>query len=76
MGSAGNPDLRRHFMQPMEHKSLIGHLQIGTGSPLRVRRSTDNAEIDIAFTVNGNLDTAALLTFVGAGNGFVTINSQ
>ena len=38
---------------------------------MRVRRSSDNTEQDIGFVAN-YLDTAALLTFVGAGNGFVT----
>lgn len=42
------------------------------GSALRVRRSSDNAESDIGFDINGNLDESALTTFVGAGNGFVT----
>jgi len=42
-----------------------------TGSAIRVRRSNDNAEQDIGF-VNNVLDTAALLSFVGANNGFVT----
>lgn len=42
------------------------------GSSVRVRRSSDNAETDIGFTVMGDLDTAALLTHVGAGDGFVT----
>jgi len=37
----------------------------------RVRRSSDNAEQDIGF-VGDDLDTTSLLTFVGAGNGFVT----
>jgi PKD repeat protein len=41
-----------------------------TGSAIRVRRSNDNAEQDIGF-VNDVLDTAALLAFVGANNGFV-----
>lgn len=41
------------------------------GPAWRVRRSSDNAEQDIGF-VGGNLDTAALLAFVGAGDGFVT----
>lgn len=36
----------------------------------RVRRSSDNAEQDIGF-VSGDLDTASLLSFVGAGDGFV-----
>ena len=45
-----------------------------SGSAIRVRRSSDNSELDIGFT-SGNLDTAALLGFVGNGggdNGFVT----
>ena len=41
------------------------------GSAIRVRRSSDNAEQDIGFTANA-LDSAALLTFVGAGDGLVT----
>jgi len=45
-----------------------------TGSAIRVRRSNDNAEQDIGFTSSGDLDTASLKTFVGAGNnGFVTV---
>jgi len=43
-----------------------------TGSCINVRRSSDNFEQDIGF-VNGVLDTASLLDFVGSGNGFVTI---
>lgn len=42
-----------------------------TGSALRVRRASDNAEQDIGF-VGNDLDTASLLTFVGASNGFVS----
>jgi hypothetical protein len=42
-----------------------------TGSAVRVRRSSDNTEQDIGF-VAGQLDTASLLAFCGAGNGFVT----
>jgi hypothetical protein len=41
------------------------------GSAIRVRRSNDNAEQNIGF-VNDVLDTASLLTFCGANNGFVT----
>lgn len=40
------------------------------GSAVRVRRSSDNAEADIGFSGN-DLDTAALLSHVGAGDGFV-----
>lgn len=47
-----------------------------TGSAIRVRRSSDNLELDIGFSGNV-LNTAALLTHVGAGNGFVvTIYDQ
>lgn len=42
------------------------------GSAIRVRRSSDNTELDIGF-VNNILDTTTLTTFVGAGNGFVSI---
>jgi PKD repeat protein len=41
------------------------------GNCLRVRRSSDNTETDIGFS-NNFLNTSALTTFVGAGNGFVT----
>ena len=44
-----------------------------SGPLLNVRRSSDNAQQDIGFDAGGNLDQAALLAFVGAGNGFVTI---
>ena len=42
------------------------------GSAIRVRRSSDNTEQNIGFDSSGNLDTASLLSFCGAGNGFVT----
>jgi hypothetical protein len=40
------------------------------GSAIRVRRSSDDTEQDIGF-ISGQLDTDALETFVGAGDGFV-----
>jgi hypothetical protein len=43
-----------------------------TGSAIRVRRSSDNAEQNIGFDANGNLDTSSLTSFCGSGNGFVT----
>ena len=39
---------------------------------IRVRRSSDNAEMDIGFD-GIDLDTTTLLSFVGSGNGFITI---
>ena len=41
-----------------------------TGDSIKVRRSSDNATQDIGF-VNNELDTPSLLSFVGAGDGFV-----
>jgi hypothetical protein len=42
------------------------------GALIRVRRSSDNTEKNIWADAIGNLDTAALLSFCGSGNGFVT----
>lgn len=41
-----------------------------SGSLVRVRRSSDNAEQDIGYDGSGNLDTAAMESFVGANDGF------
>lgn len=38
---------------------------------MRVRRSSDDTELDIGF-IGNDLDTITLLSFVGSGNGFVT----
>jgi hypothetical protein len=43
-----------------------------TGPLIRVRRSSDNLERDIYGTFRGDLDLAALTSFVGANSGFVT----
>jgi len=43
-----------------------------TGAAIQVRRSNDNATMDIGFS-SGNLDTAALKTFTGANNSYVSI---
>jgi len=52
--------------------SLVRLRKEYTGFCIKVRRSSDNAELDIGF-VDGVLDIATLLTFVGSGNGFVSI---
>lgn len=41
-----------------------------SGSAIRVRRSNDNAEADIGFS-GADLDTAALVSHVGANSGFI-----
>jgi hypothetical protein len=43
-----------------------------TGPLIRVRRSSDNAETNIGYDGSGNLDTVALLAFVGANSAFMT----
>ena len=46
---------------------------IYSGSAIRVRRSSDNSEQDIPFDGSGNLNTSSLLSFVGSGDGFVSV---
>jgi hypothetical protein len=42
-----------------------------TGSAIRVRRASDNAEQDIGFNVFGELDTVSLAAHCGSNDGFV-----
>jgi hypothetical protein len=44
-----------------------------TGAALRVRRASDNAEMDIGFTVNGDFNASAYTTFIASTTGFVTV---
>jgi hypothetical protein len=60
------------FTFPWRAYSLRRILSLYTGPLIRVRRSTDDTTLDIGFESDGDLDTTALLAFVGAGNGFVT----
>lgn len=48
---------------------------VGTSVPalIRVRRSSDNAELDIVALSNGALDTASITSFCGASDGFVSV---
>lgn len=43
------------------------------GPAVRIRRDSDNAETDIGFTSNGELDTAAISSFVASNSAFVTM---
>jgi hypothetical protein len=56
---------------PVVWYEMVKRFNAYSGACIRVRRSSDNAEQDINF-VNDLLDTTSLLSFVGAGNGFVT----
>jgi len=60
------------FTFPWRAYSLRRLLSLYTGPLIRVRRSSDDTTLDIGYDLDGDLDTAALLTFVGSGNGFVT----
>lgn len=42
-----------------------------SGNAVRVRRTSDNAEQDIGFDGNGDLDTSSLTTFLGSDDGFL-----
>lgn len=51
----------------------LRRLRSGYIGPLvRVRRSSDDAELDIGYTSGGMIDLTALLTHCGAGSGFVS----
>lgn len=59
-------------LYPATHAYSVRLLRTSyTGKCIRVRRSSDNTEQDIGFS-GGVLDTSALLSFVGAGSGFIT----
>lgn len=42
-----------------------------TGPLIRLRRASDDAELDIGYDSNGALDTAAAAAFIGGSSGFV-----
>jgi hypothetical protein len=44
-----------------------------TGYCMKVRRASDDAEADIGFDSNGDLDTAAIATHCGASAGYVSV---
>jgi hypothetical protein len=58
------------FTGPAISYSFFKENRSYTGACIRVRRSSDDTELDIGFA-GGALDEAALLSFVGAGSGFV-----
>ncbi|HLZ87566.1 MAG TPA: arabinofuranosidase catalytic domain-containing protein, partial [Puia sp.] len=68
LDKAGSPSAR-----PVTAYSLRQLGSAYTGKASQVRRSSDNAIQDIGFTAAGDLDTASLKTFVGSGNGYVSI---
>lgn len=73
------PVLAASFSGVIDQVGVSAQVAFGTrklrsayaGSALRVRRSSDNAELDIGFTASGDLNTTALLAHCGAGQGYV-----
>lgn len=59
------------FSAPYRAHSLRRVLSSYTGPLLKVRRSSDNTTAEIGYNADGSLNTTALLSFVGAGDGFV-----
>jgi hypothetical protein len=58
-------------VQPVAAYGLRRLRRFYTGFCITVKRSSDNAQLDIGFTASGDLDIAALMAFVGSGDGFV-----
>lgn len=50
---------------------IAKHLSYYNGNCIRVRRSSDGAELDVGFTVLGALDVASLLVFAGSGSCYI-----
>lgn len=42
-----------------------------TGSLIRLRRDSDNDELDFGYVANGDLDVSAIATWLGGGSGYV-----
>jgi hypothetical protein len=61
------PPPEKQFAFSVAQRIVTGY----NGSIIRVRRSSDNATQNIGLS-GSNLDTTSLLSFVGAGDGFVT----
>ncbi|QUE25325.1 hypothetical protein SEA_FIZZLES_29 [Microbacterium phage Fizzles] len=56
---------------PYRAHSLRRVLSSYSGPLIKVRRSSDNTTHDVGYNADGTLNTADLLAFVGAGDGFV-----
>lgn len=72
MGTSGQRPLLDTYTGAAGAYSLRKLRTAYSGSCLRVRRSSDSTEQDIGFAGSGLIDTASLLSFCGAGDGFVT----
>jgi hypothetical protein len=71
-GGGGTPLLLDTYSGATVAYSLRKLSTTYTGNAIMIRRSSDNTSTNIGFKADGTLDTTTLLSFVGAGNGFVT----
>ena len=58
--------------KPGERGRKVG----GADYIIRIRRSIDGAERDFGLDDNGDLDTEAIVEFIGDGDGFVSLYDQ
>lgn len=69
--------IKRFFLDQFPNATVaysLRRLSIGyLGTPIRVRRSSDNAEQDIEFNIDGIVNEIQLRGFVGDGDGFVSV---
>lgn len=76
LGKIGSEDLNPLLLDQFTNSAAAYSLRklrtAYTGSAIRVRRSSDNAEQNIGFNISNQLDTSSLTSFCGGGNGFVT----
>jgi hypothetical protein len=56
---------------PITAPAAVTGFTNATTPVIRVRRSADDALLDIGYTAGGDLDTTTLKSFVGTGNGYV-----
>jgi hypothetical protein len=71
LASSGSAFLLDNYPNAAAAYSLRKLRSAYTGNAIRVRRASDNTETDIGFS-SANLDTLALTSFCGSGDGFVT----
>lgn len=56
---------------PLMAFSVRKLISLYSGNCLRIRRSSDNSELDIGF-IGGSMDLASAINFVGSNSGFIT----
>ncbi len=56
---------------PITPPTAVSGFTNSTTPVARVRRSSDNALLDIGYTTNGNFDTTTVKSFAGAGSAFI-----